>query len=320
MAFVPRKTVFPASVGEVTLGVGENAVTLGGQRVLPLCAFDGALPHAPCVGAEVTDLGVPADGLPALQAFYAGCGSIADMAKRDEVMQGVRFLCLRFAGADPNGENRSAEECAGIARQVADAVSLPLVIMGCKNAEKDAQIFAAVSEALAGRNVLLLGAREENYQSVCACAAAHGHRVGAESSVDINLAKQLNTLAAQCGTGVSVMHPGTAAAGYGLDYVVSTLERVRDAALRQSDELLQMPIAVPVCEDAWSVRETALTERELPAWGSREERGIQMEITTAVTMLAAGADAVIVRHPETAKTVSALLDALLTEGGGNAWQ
>ncbi len=42
-----------------------------------------------------------------------------------------------------------------------------------------------------------------------------------------------------------VMNIGTAAVGYGFEYVASTLDRVRLAALAQSDADLQMPIMSP---------------------------------------------------------------------------
>ena len=77
---------------------------------------------------------------------------------------------------------------------------MPLVIMGCKNIEKDAELFSKVSEALQGKNILVFSAREENYKSVGASAVmAYGQKVGAESAVDINLAKQLNVLITQLG-------------------------------------------------------------------------------------------------------------------------
>ena len=63
------------------------------------------------------------------------------MAKRAETMEGASFLCLHFEGADPNGLNKSVEECVALAkRAVSDAVTMPIVIMGCKNIEKDTEL------------------------------------------------------------------------------------------------------------------------------------------------------------------------------------
>lgn len=133
-------------------------------------------------------------------------------------------------------------------RRLPKPPDMPLVVMGCKNAEKDAELFSKVSEALQGKNILVLSAREENYKSVGASAGmAYNQKVGAESAVDINLAKQLNVLISQLGVPASsvVMNVGSAAAGYGYEYVASTLDRVKAAALAQSDAQLQMPIITP---------------------------------------------------------------------------
>ena len=89
---------------------------------------------------------------------------------------------------------------------------------------------------------LILSAREENYKAVGAAAGlAYKQIVGAESAVDINLAKQLNVLIGTAGrrSGKSVvMNVGSAAAGYGFEYVVSTMDRVKAAALSQGDAQL----------------------------------------------------------------------------------
>ena len=85
-------------------------------------------------------------------------------------MEGVSFIVLHLEGADPNGHNKSTEECVELAKKVAEKVTMPIVIMGCKNIEKDAEIFGKVSEALTGKNILVLSAREENYKTVGASA------------------------------------------------------------------------------------------------------------------------------------------------------
>ena len=186
--------------------------------------------------------------------------------------------------------------------------------MGCKNIEKDTELFNKIAEALAGKNILVLSARDENYKTVGASAGlAYNQKVGAESAVDINLAKQLNTVMTQLGVNAQniVMNIGSAAAGYGYEYVASTLDRIKDAALKQADTMLQMPIMTPVSSDTWGVKEAVMSEADMPEWGSQEERGIEMEITTAAAVLAGGSDAVILRHPEAIKTIAAMIRALI---------
>lgn len=314
MSFVPKKQTFNAKINAVTLGTGDKAVVLGGQNVLPFYSFDAPIENKPKVGAELKDCGMEMCTTPALKAFYEGCQTVADMAKRVETMPGASFICLNLEGADPNGDDKSVAECVELAKSVAEATTLPLVIMGCKNVDKDAELFNKIAEALAGKNILVLSAREENYKTVGASAGlAYNQKVGAESAVDINLAKQLNTVMTQLGVdaGSIVMNAGSAAAGYGYEYVASTLDRIKAAALQQGDAQLQMPIMTPVSSDTWGVKEASATEEEMPEWGSLEERAIEMEITTASACLAGGSDAVIMRHPAAIEAIAKMIDALI---------
>ena len=314
MSFVPKKHTYNAHINEVVLGVGDKAVTIGGQNVLAFHTFDGEITNAPKIGVELTDAGMAMCTMPGEQKFYEGCATVADMAKRASAMEGASFICLHLEGADPNGENKSVDECVELAKSVADATDMPLVVMGCKNIEKDTELFNKIAEALAGTNILVLSARDENYKAIGAGAGlAYGQKVGAESAVDINLAKQLNTVMTQLGVNAQsiVMNIGSAAAGYGFEYVASTLDRVKDAALSQSDAMLQMPIITPVSADTWGVKEAIMPEADMPEWGSQEERGIEMEIVTAAAVLASGSDAVIMRHPEAIRTIAAMIGELV---------
>ena len=314
MSFVPKKQTYNARINEVVLGVGEKAVTIGGQNVLAFHTFDAEIANAPKIGVELTDAGMGMCTMPGEQKFYEGCATVADMAKRAAAMEGASFICLHLEGADPNGENKFVDECVALAKSVADATDMPLVIMGCKNIEKDTELFNKIAEALSGKNILVLSARDENYKAIGAGAGlAYGQKVGAESAVDINLAKQLNTVMTQLGVNAQsiVMNIGSAAAGYGFEYVASTLDRVKDAALSQSDAMLQMPIITPVSADTWGVKESIMPEADMPEWGSQEERGIEMEIVTAAAVLASGSDAVIMRHPEAIRTIAAMIGELV---------
>ncbi len=313
MPFEKAPQVYSSSINELTIGVGDNAVTMGGENVLPLYTFDAPIEHRPVVGIEVSDTGYR-DDLPQLDAFYAGASTLVEQAQRAAALEGADFVALDLAAGNPNGENRPVEELVEEAKAVCDAIDKPLVIIGCHNIEKDEQIFSKVAEALQGKNVLFMSAREEDYKAVgAAVALAYGQKLGCESSVDINLAKQLNVLVTQLGVSpeAMVMNLGSAAAGYGYEYVASTFDRVSLAALEQNDTVLQMPIVTPVGSEAWSVKESVVSEDDFPEWGPVEQRGIQMEIATAAAGLAGGSNAVILMHPESVKTISALIAELM---------
>jgi acetyl-CoA decarbonylase/synthase complex subunit delta len=229
-------------------------------------------------------------------------------------MEGADFICLNFEGADPNGANRPVEDCVADAKAVAEAVTMPIVILGCKNMEKDGELFNKIADALQGKNILVMSAKNEDYKTVGASVAlAYGQKVGAETADDINLAKQLNIM--MKGLGIDpkniVMNIGTAAVGYGYEYVASTLDRIRDVALKMADTDLQMPILAPVSTDTWGVKESTASEDDEPAWGCREERGINMEIATAAANLTGGADAVIMRHPAAVAAIKKFINELI---------
>ncbi|MCI8417218.1 MAG: acetyl-CoA decarbonylase/synthase complex subunit delta [Lachnospiraceae bacterium] len=313
MPFSGKSGKFNAAIRTVELGTGDKAVKLGGENVLPFYTFDAPIENAPKVGVMISDLGLENEAA-GIKEYYAGATSFAEIAKKAEEMPGADFVVLRLEGADPNGENKSVEECVAIAKEVGEAITAPLVVEGCKHVEKDAELFAKVAEALQGKNVLIMSAREENYKGVAAAAGlAYGQKVGAESAVDINLAKQLNVLIGQLGVDQSnvIMNVGSAAAGYGFEYVVSTMDRIKAAALSQNDAQLQMPIITPVADEAWSVKEAMASEADMPEWGSQEERGIDMEVETAAAVLASGSNAVILKHPTSVATISKLIKELV---------
>lgn len=314
MAYKKVSKQYTGKISEVVIGTGDKATAIGGRNVLPLHTFDGEAGQAPKFGLEIVDI-APTDWIDAFNDIYGDvCNDAAAWAKLVEEKYAPDFIFLKFEGANPDGQNKSAEECAELAKKVAENTTLPLVVGGCDNDEKDAEVFKAVSEALEGKNILVLSAKEENYKAVGAASGlAYKQKVGAESAVDINLAKQVNILLTQLGVNKDdiVMNVGTAAVGYGFEYVTSTMDRILLAALGQNDVTLQMPIITPVAHDAWSVKESIASEADFPAWGPTEDRGIHMEISTAAACIASGSDAVILRHPKSLETMKTFVQGII---------
>jgi len=313
MAFKREPQVFPSNIDTVTIGTGEKKITLGGENVLPLYAFDAPIENRPKIGVAISDVGYK-KGIPGIETFYEGAGTVTEMAIRAASMPGADFLVLCLDSAHPNNGDKSIEECAALVKEVADAVDIPIAVEGCKNIDKDSKLLEKVSEVTQGKNILILSAHEENYKSVAtAVALAYDQNIGAESAVDINLAKQLNVLINVLGVkpGKMVMNLGSAAGGYGFEYIASTIERVRLAALAQNDVMLKMPVITPVGSETWAVKESIACQEDYPEWGSLEERGVNMEISTAAACLAAGSNAVILSHPDSVKSISELIAALV---------
>lgn len=313
MAFKMSVQKSSGKVSEVVIGTGEKAITLGGENVLPFYSFDGDTGNIQKVGIEINDV-YPETWIDSYKEMYKDVANDpAAWAKYVQDNSEADFICLRFVGADPNADDKSPEECAELAKKVADAIELPLVVAGCGVAEKDGKLFAKVAEALEGKNVLILSAVEDNYKEVGAAAGlAYGQKVGAESAVDINLAKQMNVLLTQLGVKPEniVMNIGCSAVGYGYEYVASTIDRIRLAAFNQNDKQLQIPIVTPVSFEVGHVKEAIADEADQPEWGCSEKRSIAMEVSTATAVLVGGSDAVILRHPESVKTIKSFISEL----------
>ena len=313
MSFTPKTGAFNGKINAVTLGTGDKAIVIGGQNVLPFYTFDAPIENAPKIGIEISDAAASWD-VAGIVDFYAGCTTMAERAAKAETLADADFICLNFESADPNGANRSTADCVADAKAVAAVVTKPIVVMGCKHAEKDAELLGALAEALTGKNALFMSAKNENYKTVGASVAlANGQKLGAETADDINLAKQLNIMLKGLNVNPEsvVMDIGTAAVGYGYEYAASTFDRIRLAALAQGDPDLQMPILAAVCNDTWGVKESTATVEDEPAWGCQEERAISMEVATAAADLTGGADAVVLRHPESVATIKKFINELV---------
>ena len=134
----------------------------------------------------------------------------------------------------------------------------------------------------------------------------------ARSPIDVNLAKQLNILISDMRLDLDrvLMDPTTGALGYGLEYTYSVMERLRLAALT-GDAVLQQPMIVTVGYEAWRAKETRVNEGVPAEWGDWERRSLYWEMTTAVALLEAGADILVMRHPEAVAVIQDVIGKLM---------
>jgi len=64
----------------------------------------------------------------------------------------------------------------------------------------------------------------------------------------------------------------------------------------------------------WKAKEAAASEQDLPDWGSLEERAIAWEVVTAMGMIMAGTELLVMRHPKSIETVNKAIDELISGG------
>jgi len=300
MAEMP-KVKYTGKIREVKLGRQGREVVVGGESGYSFYSFEGKMPNAPKLALQVLDI-EPEEWAPeALEAFKGVLGDPVAWAKKCVDEYKADIVCLWLAGTDPNGKDLSAEHAAEVAKKVAEAINVPLIVWGTSNDEKNTEVLKAVAEACSGYNVVLGPVTEGNYKQVGAAAIAYKHVVSANSPIDINLAKQLNILLENLGVPNDkiLIDPTTGSVGYGMEYCYSIMERIRQAALTQNDEKLQYPIINNIAEEVWKTKEAKLPTEESPKLGEAGMRGVNLEAITAISALQAGSDVLILRHPQT---------------------
>ena len=311
MAFEIPKIIYTGKIKEVTLGKGPKAVTVGGETAYPFYLFEGEMPHPPRIAMEVYDV-VPDDWPEAaLEPFRDVVDDPIAWAKKCIETYGADLIALQLVSTDPNGLNRSGDEAAQTAKKVASAVDVPVIVWGSGNADKDADVLRRVAEVCDGMNLVIGPVVEGNYKQVGAGAIGYKHTAAASSPIDINLAKQLNILLGNLGVpdGQIIVDPTTGGLGYGIEYTYSVMERDRMAALTQQDEKLQFPILCNMAREVWKTKEAKI--EDMPSLGDAKKRGILMEAITGIVLLMAGADVLVMRHPEAIKLVREMITELM---------
>jgi acetyl-CoA decarbonylase/synthase, CODH/ACS complex subunit delta len=313
MAIQVPKTTYNGKVKEIKLGMDNQAVTVGGENCYPFYLFEGQMPNKPRIAMEVWDS--PPDDWPqaALEPFAGVTNDPVAWAKKCIHDYGAEIICLQLISTDPNGMNRSAEEAAAVVKKVADAINVPLIVWGTANLEKDTEVLRAVAEACQGKRIILGPAEEKDHKKIGAAAIGYQHTVIASSPIDINLAKQLNILLGNLGVpdNLLVMDPTVSSIGYGIEYCYSVMERIRMAGLTQGDDKLQFPIICNISKETWKTKEVKVSEQDDPRMGDAKKRGILLEAMSALCLLLAGGDIMVMRHPEAIKLVKDMVGELV---------
>jgi acetyl-CoA decarbonylase/synthase complex subunit delta len=324
-AFMPVTVEIPkekwaGKVREVTLGAtaaegGTRArtLTVGGESTLPFLHFDGAIPHRPALAIEVRDR-KPDDWSPLLYATWGeAMEDPGDWARAAEAA-GADMIVLTLSLTTADGAPNTPENARTVVRKVLGATGLPLAVFGPGQAEKDNELIVPVAEEAKGERLLIGVCEDKNYRTIVAAAMANDQLVSSKTPMDVNLAKQLVILIHDMGMPLEriIMDPTTGALGYGIEYGYSVMERLRLAAL-QGDSMTQQPMIVTPGEEAWKAKESKVGEGVPESWGDWKRRAINWETLTASSLVHAGADVVVLRHPDSLARVRTMVDGLMQQ-------
>lgn len=332
--FVPTKTDYPGRVREVVLGATRReggsrarALTIGGAEAPAFTLFDRPIVNRPVISMDVFDTRVPMPK--ALRApFEEVRDDPAEWARLNVHRFGAKAVTVHLLSTDPLIKNSTPREAAATVESVLQAVDVPLIIGGCGDPRKDADVFSEVAAMASGERLLLNSvtlemATAKTLEKVAKAAADHGHNLLAFTGLELNDAKELNRrLYEYVPPEQIVMDLTTVALGYGLEYSFSIHERARHAAL-MGDAELQHP-TISGSTNAWSAREAWM--QMPPTYGGPELRGPLWEAETALALLLAGVDIFMMSHPAAIGAMRAAFDVLTTwpldevaEGRANDW-
>jgi CO dehydrogenase/acetyl-CoA synthase delta subunit len=191
-------------------------------------------------------------------------------------------------------KDSSADGAAAMAKRVAEAINIPLIIYGSGDDKKDAEVLPKVAEACDGMNLLIGPVQKENYEKVGKALLDHGHNASALSPLDINLLKELNVKLCKFFPAEKiVIDPESATVGYGMEYAFSLMERVKQIGIITKDNMTMMPIIADLGGECWKTKQAK----------ENKEQGLLWEGITALSLLLAGANIIILRHPESINLV-----------------
>ncbi len=294
---------------------GKTCV-IGGETAMPFHLWEGEMPNRPLIAMEVFD--EISEKYPEVlrHAYGDVLTRPADMARICVERYGADLISVRLDATHPEKGNRTVEQAVALVDAVLKAVPVPLIITGHSHFDKNNQVLKAIAQTFSGERLLLNWVEQNNYRTIAGAAIAYGHALVSQSPIDVNIAKQMNILLTNMDvkTEQIVMDPMTGAAGYGIEYTYSVMERIRLTALN-GDKMLAGPMIVSPGQECAKIKEYKASAKDFPAWGELEQRAAMWELATALTLLYAGANILIMYNPKAALSLRRAIDNLVGKTG-----
>jgi acetyl-CoA decarbonylase/synthase complex subunit delta len=302
---------------EVTLGATKEeggtrdySVVIGGQKTMPFYTFEANVPNIPVFSFDIFDMEL---SLPkAVRMYYDGVmDSPIEWAKTAIERYNAKMITLHLISTDPiNGKDTSPEDSAALIEDMLKEIKVPMIISGSGNRKKDPPVLVKAAEAASGERVLLSAALSDNYETIAPAVIEHNHAVLALATMDPAAQKTLTRALVVAGVPRNsiVMDTFTGSLGYGVEYTITTMERIRQMSFR-GDKDLNYPI-LSGTSNAWAAREAW---RKNDAWGEKLYRGPLWEATTGLMALLSGSDIFMMLHPGAIEALQSITEQLLIE-------
>lgn len=203
------------------------------------------------------------------------------------------ILGLRFNITDI----QETQEAVALLNNLQPFIKKTLMIRGTNNDTIDNILLPELIKNLKTK-CIIASANDNTYKNIVPEVIRGGHKIVLRSPIDINLCKELNILSSDLGLPLDkiLIDTDIGGLGYGLEYGYSIMEKIKLEGIN-GDEYLNMPLISFVCEESLKTKKAK----------ENEDAAIMIEIASVSAVLASGADLIVIKHPETLKTMRELV-------------
>lgn len=242
--------------------------------------------------------------------YYAQC-HCEEGQSLDAAIQRIKFaqesdcdiLALKF-----NIPDKNIERAKTLLTELLPHIKKPLLVRGVNNKTVDVKLLPALMKVLNAKEIsaIIAFADENTYKEIVPDVVKGGHILAIRTPIDINLAKEMNILTSDMGLSLDkiLIDTDMGGLGYGLEYGYSIMEKIKLAAFA-GDRMLNMPLIAFAGEEALKAKE-AKSDTFGASYGDFKTRSQMYEIATASAVIAAGANLIVLEHPENLNIIKSL--------------
>ena len=215
------------------------------------------------------------------------------------------ILALKF-NIPEEDLDENIKRAKALLKELLPHIKKPLLVRGVNNKSVDIELLPELMDVL-DRECIIAFADENTYKQIVPGVVRGGHILAIRTPIDINLAKEMNILTSDMGLSLDkiLIDTDMGGLGYGLEYGYSIMERIKLAAF-EGDKMLNMPLIAFAGEEALKAKE-AKSDTFDKNYGDFKLRSKMFEIATASAVIAAGANLIVLEHPENLKILKELV-------------
>lgn len=208
------------------------------------------------------------------------------------------FISLKF-DIETEAQIPSA---ANLLEKLLPYIEKPLMIRGVNKDATDIDLLPKLMQVL-DRESIIAFANENTYKKIVPPVIAGNHTLVLRTPIDINLAKEMNILSNDLGLSLDkiLIDTDIGGLGCGFEYGYSIMEKIN----LEDDKFLNMPMITFAAEESLKTKETK-SDSFSKSYGTLNSRIKMFELAASASAIAAGAEYIVLNHPQNLQTMRRL--------------